>query len=77
MADMTEIESIERLKAGAKDWWRANGEVAWKSDFDTLLVEGFRVNQSCDGADQARAFWNKIYDGMITAIRKSDKGWKP
>ncbi len=77
VAELTEVETLDRRKAGAREWWSANSKVAWKSDFDTILIDGFGFNQDFKDSDEARTYWNRTYDALITGIRKEEEGWKP
>ena len=77
VGEMTETEALDKRKVAVTEWWDANGEVAWKNDFRTVLIDGFGFEQDFPDAAEARAVWNRIYDAMIAGIRKEDKGWKP
>ena len=77
IAEMTEGESLDRRKTAVREWWNANSEIAWKRDFDAILIDGFGFNLNFGDSDEARALWNQIYDALIVGIRAEEKDWKP
>ena len=64
-------------KIVASEWWSWNAKVGSINDPRRAINDGLGANIHFSTPLEARNFMNSIYDKLIVAIRKEEKGWKP
>ena len=66
-----------QLKLVTSEWWDWNVRSARAPSLERQITEGLGVNVNFKSSAEAREFMNALYDKLIIAIRKEEKGWKP
>ncbi|ODT01147.1 MAG: hypothetical protein ABS49_02570 [Erythrobacter sp. SCN 62-14] len=68
---------LSALKSVASEWWQWNSSAGSAPDPRRQINDGLGVNVHFQTPFDARQFMNLVYDKLIVAIRKDEKGWKP
>jgi hypothetical protein len=68
---------LSTLKSVASEWWQWNSSAGSAPDPRRHINDGLGVNVHFKTPLDARQFMNLVYDKLIVAIRKDEKGWKP
>ncbi|MEE4339446.1 contact-dependent growth inhibition system immunity protein [Erythrobacter sp.] len=68
---------LSALKSVASEWWQWNSSAGSAHDPRRQIHDGLSVNVHFKTSLEARQFMNLVYDKLIVAIRKDEKGWKP
>jgi hypothetical protein len=75
IAAVCSVELIEQ-KQMTSQWWDWNQCFGVRSSLVEFL-DGCRVDLDFASDVEARGFMNGIYDELIVAIRRHERGWKP
>lgn len=67
----------DQLKLVTSEWWDWNACSARAPSLERQITDGLGVNVNFKSSAEAREFMNALYDKLIIAIRKEEKGWKP
>lgn len=68
---------LDILKLVTTEWWDWNARSVRAPSLERQINEGLGVNVLFETPIEAREFMNLVYDKLIVAIRKAEKGWKP